>query len=124
MRFYTLTFILMATSASISLALPADPSSDKTASIDSTQWTCDNGWLYCGVCNGSSCKVGGINKRCVKGSVRPNPYRREKKRYQSSESNQTYSVLALRAEMASTAVAMSMASINALDIKPVSTDGL
>ncbi|KAK4870032.1 hypothetical protein LT330_005756 [Penicillium expansum] len=68
MRFYTLTFILMATSASISLALPADPSSDKTASIDSTQWTCDNGWLYCGVCNGSSCKVGGINKRCVKGS--------------------------------------------------------
>jgi len=51
MRFSSLTLTLVAAGASFGLAAPADASSDNTASTDSTQWTCDNGWSSCGVCD-------------------------------------------------------------------------
>ncbi|KGO41837.1 hypothetical protein PEX2_106930 [Penicillium expansum] len=98
MRFSSLTFILLAAGASLGFAAPLDKSSAKTAVTDTTdatdatgatdvtdvtdatKWTCDNGWEVCGKCNGTSCKVAGIN-----------------------------TVAALRAEMASTAVGARMA---------------
>ncbi|OQE37897.1 hypothetical protein PENCOP_c009G01038 [Penicillium coprophilum] len=71
MRFYSLTFILVAASASLGLAAPLDMSNAKTLSTDSldaVEWTCDKDWNVCGVCNGSSCKIAGINTDCKHGS--------------------------------------------------------
>ncbi|KAJ6132010.1 hypothetical protein N7471_007225 [Penicillium samsonianum] len=64
MQLSNLMLALVAVGASLGLAAPA-PEKDSTAS---TQWYCPNGWSACGECNGSSCKVAGINQSCAKGS--------------------------------------------------------
>ncbi|CAI7604145.1 unnamed protein product [Penicillium pancosmium] len=65
MRFSSLTFLLVAAGTSFGLAAPAEAGTDNTASTNSAQWTCDNGWDVCGVCNGSSCKIAGIQNEWV-----------------------------------------------------------
>ncbi|KAJ5375732.1 hypothetical protein N7517_007738 [Penicillium concentricum] len=60
MRFSSLTFILVAASASLGLAAPIDARSDSIASTDSTQQGCDHNWTLCG-CAG---RKGGDGKHC------------------------------------------------------------
>ncbi|OQD78447.1 hypothetical protein PENDEC_c001G05780 [Penicillium decumbens] len=61
MHFSGLMFVLVA-STSIVIAAPTDNNSAVS------EWTCPNGWTLCGTCNGTSCKIGGINYDCDDGT--------------------------------------------------------
>ncbi|KAL5001725.1 hypothetical protein BDV10DRAFT_182290 [Aspergillus recurvatus] len=57
MKFTSVIFALVA-SASMAIAAPAENNNQ------AAQWTCPNGWKYCGECNGTSCKIAGYNYDC------------------------------------------------------------
>ncbi|KAF2666414.1 hypothetical protein BT63DRAFT_458772 [Microthyrium microscopicum] len=50
-------------------AAPAESTASSVEGVDSTEiGNCPNGWDFCGKCNGTSCKVAGLNYRCSSGS--------------------------------------------------------
>ncbi|XHG08761.1 hypothetical protein AWENTII_011853 [Aspergillus wentii] len=57
MQFTTLFFTLMA--STMVMALPTEEVGTGTASA---QVECPSGWVQCGECNGTSCKVAGTDR--------------------------------------------------------------
>ncbi|KAH8668232.1 hypothetical protein BGZ60DRAFT_528560 [Tricladium varicosporioides] len=55
--------------ASVVAAAPAAPQSRNLNYLEArAAQACDQGWSFCGECNGTSCKVAGINYGCSIGS--------------------------------------------------------
>ncbi|KAI9923741.1 hypothetical protein AWENTII_011880 [Aspergillus wentii] len=63
MQFTNIILALMASSM-----VMAAPAQDSGSSTDSAAVSCPSGWIQCGECNGTSCKVAGTNRKCRTGS--------------------------------------------------------
>ncbi|OJJ30092.1 hypothetical protein ASPWEDRAFT_700437 [Aspergillus wentii DTO 134E9] len=57
MQFTNIILALMASSM-----VMAAPAQDSGSSTDSAAVSCPSGWIQCGECNGTSCKVAGTNR--------------------------------------------------------------